>query len=65
MLNYILYTNSGRTIVWGSGAGGTGSLTGTGNGASQAVTIYGRVTAGQASAPAGSYADTVTVTITY
>jgi spore coat protein U-like protein len=64
-LNYVLYTNSGRSIVWGSGSGGTGSLTGTGNGAAQSVTIYGRVTAGQTSAPAGTYADTVTVTITY
>jgi spore coat protein U-like protein len=64
-LNYALYTNSGRTLVWGSGAGGTSALTGTGTGAVQSVPIYGRITAGQTTVPAATYGDTVTVTITY
>ena len=65
-LNYALYTNAGRTTVWGDGAGGaTATISGTGNGVAQASTIYGRVPSGQTSLPAGDYLDTVTVTVTY
>ena len=66
LLNYGLYTESTRTTVWGDGAGGTtGTFSGTGSGSAQASTIYARVPSGQTSVPAGSYADTVTVTVTY
>jgi spore coat protein U-like protein len=66
LLNYALYTDSGRTSVWGDGAGGTtATIAGTGNGVAQATTIYGRVPSGQTSLPAGDYDDTVTVTVTY
>ncbi len=65
LLNYSLYTDSGRTSVWGDGTGSTALLAGTGSGSAQAVTVYGRVPSGQISAPAGSYADTVSVTVTY
>ena len=65
LLNYALYTDTERTTVWGDGATGTGSITGTGSGSAQASTIYGRVPQGQTSLPAGSYSDTVTVTVTY
>jgi len=66
LLNYALYTESTRTSVWGDGVGGTtATISGTGNGSAQASTIYGRVASGQTSLPAGSYADTVTVTVTY
>lgn len=66
MLNYVLYTDSARTTVWGDGVGGTtATISGTGSGAAQASTIYARVPSGQTSLPAGSYADTVTVTVTY
>ena len=65
LLNYNLYTTTARTIVWGDGTGGTGLLSGTGNGATQNVVVYGRVGSGQTSVPAGSYADTVAVTVTY
>ena len=65
LLNYNLYTSAARTTVWGDGSGGTGLLAGTGSGAVQAVTVYGRVSSGQTSVPAGSYADTVAVTVTY
>jgi spore coat protein U-like protein len=64
-LTYSLYTNSGRTTVWGDGSGTTATVGNTGTGSSQSVTIYGRVPSGQISAPPGSYADTVTVTVTY
>ena len=66
LLNYVLYTDSARTTIWGDGVGGTtATLTGTGTGSAQQSTIYGQVPSGQTSLPAGSYADTVTVTVTY
>ena len=64
-LAYSLYTDSGRTTVWGDGSTGTSTIANTGTGTTQAFTIYGRVPAGQTSVPAGSYADTVSVTVTY
>ena len=65
LLNYNIYTTTARTIVWGDGTASTGLLTGTGTGAAQSVTVYGRVGSGQTGVPAGSYTDTVAVTITY
>lgn len=64
-LNYTLYTDAGRTTVWGDGSGSTATVDDTGTGASQSITIYGRIPAGQTSVPAGDYADTVSVTVTY
>lgn len=64
-LAYNLYTNAARTTVWGDGTSGTGhhgpvlGLIG-----STTVSIYGRVPAGQDVA-AGSYTDTVVVTLNY
>jgi spore coat protein U-like protein len=65
LLTYNLYTTSGRTVVWGDGTGATATLAGTGTGSVQSVSVYGRVGLGQTTVPAGSYADTVAVTITY
>lgn len=66
LLSYSLYTDSARSSVWGDGVGGTSSMfSGTGSGSAQANVIYARVPSGQISAPAGSYADTVVVTVTY
>jgi spore coat protein U-like protein len=65
LLNYALYSDSGRTTLWGDGTLTTAAITGTGSGSAQSSTIYGRVASGQTSAPAGSYADTVAVTVTY
>jgi spore coat protein U-like protein len=66
LLNYVLYTDSSRTNVWGDGVGGTTTLiSGAGTGSADTRTIYGRVPSGQTAAPSGSYADTVAVTITY
>ena len=64
LLNYALYTNAGRTTLWGDGTDGA-AITGTGSGSAQASVIYGRVPSGQSSLPIGSYADTVAVTLTY
>ncbi len=65
LLNYNLYTSAAYSSVWGDGTASTATITGTGTGATQSVTVYGRVASGQTSVPAGSYADTVAITITY
>lgn len=66
LLDYTLYTDTGRLTIWGDGTVGNGStITGTGSGNAQDTTIYGRVPSGQTTKPAGSYADTVTVTVSY
>jgi spore coat protein U-like protein len=66
-LPYQLYTNAGRTTIFGDGT--TGSLvpvTGVGYGTTNTVQVYGRVTQAAAqAAPAGAYTDTVLVTILF
>ncbi|HEY2858526.1 MAG TPA: spore coat protein U domain-containing protein [Terracidiphilus sp.] len=62
-LGYKLFRDSGRTLNWGNTVG-TDTLAGTGTGALQSLTVYGQLTAGQHVAP-GSYADTITATLTY
>jgi spore coat protein U-like protein len=61
-LSYSLYSDSGRTTVWGNTTETGVARTGTGS--SDAVTVYGSVTAGQ-NVPAGSYSDTVVATVTF
>lgn len=61
VLAYFLYTNTGRSAVWGDGS--TTNPT-TGSGLPQIMTVYGRITQGQNVAP-GSYSDTVVATITF
>jgi spore coat protein U-like protein len=60
-LNYELYTDSGLTTVWN----GTNTLSGTGSGASQAVTFYGAVGSGQSALPAAAFSDTVNLSVTF
>jgi len=62
-LNYSLYSNAGRTTLWGA-TSGSNTVTGTGTGAAQTINVYGRIPVNQTS-PAGSYTDTITVTVTY
>ncbi|TSE02763.1 spore coat U domain-containing protein [Mesorhizobium intechi] len=62
-ITYSLYSDSGRTTVWGSTIG-TNTVSATGSGAAQSFTVYGRVPAQSTPAPA-VYTDTVTVTVTY
>ena len=72
VLNYNLFSNTGRTAVWGNGIGGTtvmsGSFTvgpGNGNGQRQdSRTIYGRIPARQ-DVLDGAYADTIIVTLEF
>jgi spore coat protein U-like protein len=62
-LNYALYSDSARTNNWGSTIG-TDTQAGTGSGLTQNLTVYGRI-AGSQTPLAGTYTDTVTVTLTY
>jgi spore coat protein U-like protein len=63
-VHYTLWQDSGRsTTNWGDTVG-TDTMTLTGDGASHSYTVYGRIPA-QTTPLAGSYADTVTVTVTY
>lgn len=61
-LTYNLYINANHTSIWGDGTGVTSLLNN--NGTSVNSTVYGRVPARQ-NLPAGSYSDTIVVTITF
>ena len=64
-LSYQLFRDSGRTLTWGDGSAQLGARQGgTGNGSAQSLTVYGRIPAGQTVA-AGSYSDSVVVTVEY
>jgi spore coat protein U-like protein len=62
-INYSLYTDSARSVLWGNGTTGV-TQSGTGSGNQLAYTVYGRIPP-QASPIPGSYSDTITVTVTY
>lgn len=60
---YSLYRDSARTLNWGVTIG-TDTQAGTGTGAAQTYTVYGRI--GQQNTPTpGLYTDTITITVTY
>jgi spore coat protein U-like protein len=61
-LGYNLYTDPARMTIWGDGTGTSMTVSGSGTGASYSV--YGRIPARQ-NVPAGSYADTITITVTF
>jgi spore coat protein U-like protein len=69
-LTYNLYVDAARTQVWGNGSGGTAVWSGSFNVSNgrpvQIVTAtdYGRIPAGQ-DAAAGTYSDTITVTVDF
>jgi spore coat protein U-like protein len=68
-LNYNLYTNAGRTLVWGDGTGGSITQTLTGGSVSGgtrrfSATVYGRIPALQ-NVSAGAYNDTLILTVTF
>ena len=67
LLNYNIYTDVARTIIFGNGAGGTTDIglkrpTGIPAPWSQMIDIYGRIPPGQ-DIPVGGYSDILTVTI--
>ena len=64
---YNVYSDSSRSVAWGatSGAGGN-TVSGTaGTSGAVALTAYGRIPSTATSVGAGSYTDTVTVTVTF
>jgi len=66
-LLYNLYTDTTHTQVWGNGTGGSVEVSRTFSGLlaiDRSLTIYGRIAAGQ-NVPAGTYNDTILVTVTY
>ena len=63
LLNYVLTQDSAHTINWGDTVG-TDTVTGTGNGSAQSITVYGQVAANQY-VTANAYTDTITATVTY
>lgn len=62
-VGYQLYREAGRMNVWGDTVG-TDTVASTGTGTEQQFTVFGRVPS-QATPPAGTYNDSVTVTVTY
>ena len=65
LLAYSLSQDAGHTINWGNTIG-TDTVPGTGGGPAdrQALTVFGRIPAGQFVGP-GAYVDTITVTLTF
>ena len=61
-LSYNLFTDPQRLTIWGDGSSGTATVSASGTGAS--YTVYGMIPARQ-NVPAGTYSDTITVTVTY
>jgi len=62
-LGYSLFRDTSRTLNLGNVVG-TDTVSSTGNGSAQPHTVFGRVPASEFVAP-GSYADTITATITF
>lgn len=63
LLTYELFRDSGLSNAWTDDS--SGAVTGSGTGSDDSITIYARVPTGQQTAALGSYADSVTVTVTY
>jgi|CXWL01.1.fsa_nt_gi spore coat protein U-like protein len=67
-INYNLYTDVGRSSIWGNSAVSPTWVSGTGAGlgAPQTLTVYGRVPSGQTDLAVGSYSEpAIAVTVTY
>lgn len=67
-LNYNLYKDILRSTVWGTGPNAVNDsflLSILGIGVNRLYPIYGRIPAGQTSINAGSYSDSITVTVNY
>ena len=62
-VDYELYTDAARTAAWGEDVG-VDTVGGTGNGAAQALTVYGRVPV-QATPDPATYVDQITATIAF
>ena len=63
-LGYQLYSNTGRTAVWGCTAGTESTFTSANSATATVMNVYGRIPAGQ-NVAAGSYTDTVQINVTF
>lgn len=63
-LEYNLYTDAARTIIWGDGSGSTSTVSGNDDGTGTDHTVYGRIPSGQ-NPVIGSYSDSIVATVTY
>ncbi|UOA09793.1 spore coat U domain-containing protein [Methylobacter sp. S3L5C] len=64
LINYSLYSNAGYTTNWGNTVSTDTVHVASASGAAELYTVYGRIASNQY-VTAGSYADTITVTVTY
>ena len=67
-MQYNLFTDAARSIIWGNSAVAPTWVSGTGAGlgTAQVLTVFGRVPTGQTNLAVGSYTETaITVTVTY
>jgi len=62
LLTYNLYSDEGNTVAW---EGTTGVTSPTPSGSANNMDVFGKIDAGQTTAVAGSYSDTVVVTATF
>lgn len=62
-LRYNLFLDASRSTVWGDGSNGSGSLSQTGTGGT--FPVYARAPGRQTDLRAGTYSDSITVTVTY
>jgi spore coat protein U-like protein len=63
-LTYELYKETARTNVWSNSGAGLVSLAAAPSNSAQTLTVYGRITGSQ-NVGAGSYTDTVVITVTF
>ena len=63
-INYSLFSDASRTVNWGNTVGTDTVHVASALGTPEVHTVYGRISTGQY-VTAGSYADTITVTVTY
>lgn len=61
---YAIYRDSARSVAWGNSFG-TDTVTGFATGGSASLTAFGRIPTTASAVTAGSYADTVTVTVNF
>lgn len=67
-LSYNLFTDAGRTTIWGDGTGGTSyqSLPAGSSTHTEAFILYGRIPGNQSQATAGNYSDpSLSVVVSY
>lgn len=69
LLDYNIYTASDRATIWGDGTNGTSKVSGEiaiiGGSGSATHPTYGRIFGGQHTAAAGSYTDSLAITVSF